>query len=193
MLSSEQAQEQPLASLSPAPARKRSVGESWVWLCSGALSLTLLALLGLVLLIFSQGFKALWPKAVEEIALKDGSRLLGEIIEMDDERGRLHLKRGNRDLYGLDFTWLETETVLSRDRPKQVYLLERQENGVFFGFLAPEMGGQQFNQLLEQAGKERERVNSLEKDLNDWNHRLARLDRDLAKSGEEPQKGAYLL
>jgi len=193
MLSSEQAQDQPLASFSPAPVRKRSVGESWVWLCSGALSLTLLALLGLILLIFTQGFRALWPQAVEELALKDGSRLLGEIIEVDSELARLHIKRGNRDLYGMDFAWLEEEKILSRDRPASAYLLERQEHGVFFGFLAPEMGAEQFRHLLNQARKERNRVKAAEEGLNSWNHRLASLERDLASSGEDSGARANLL
>ena len=117
-----------------------------MWLCGAGLSLSLLMISGLMILIMVNGLGYFWPKDLVEFTLKDGTAVLGEITgheiihnsvsaEFPGGKGRVQLKVGNRDLYGLDFQWVDEEQIQSRSLPKDVVFLERQEWGNFFGRL----------------------------------------------------------
>jgi phosphate transport system permease protein len=50
-------------------------------------------------------------------------------------RYRIQVKRGNRDLYGSDFVWIDEAKIERIERPPDVVVLERREWGNFYGVL----------------------------------------------------------
>ncbi|HEX9653153.1 MAG TPA: phosphate ABC transporter, permease protein PstA, partial [bacterium] len=97
-------------------------GDPFVWLTGGALATSLLMILGLVLLILANGLGQFWPGKLAELSLKDDQKLLGEIWEREvipqpgedkgEEAHRIRMKIGNRDLYSLDFRWVDESEVI---------------------------------------------------------------------------------
>lgn len=144
-------------------------GDSFIWLTGSALAVALLMVIGLVSLIFYSGAGFFWPHPLQLFTLKDGTALLGQITarevipdpdapEGHIEKHRLQIKRGNRDLYGTDFVWLDESQIASRSEPGDAVLIERSEWGAFMGYF----------QSLEVAG---------EAFSNDWKKLEQRLDR----------------
>lgn len=114
-------------------------GEPYVWGTGLALSLVLTMTFTLLYVVISNGVLVFWPKQVTLASLQDGRHVLGEVVQMEDNpstgKGRQQFKIGNRDLYGLDFKWVDTHAVKEFSVPPTVYVLERQEHGNFYGFL----------------------------------------------------------
>lgn len=110
-------------------------GEPFVWISAGALGLCLLLLAGLLFLIAVNGSSGFWPKSVHLFELSDGTRVLGEISEVDPAAKRIKVKQGNRDFYGLDFRWLEQQEILAQSQPADIVLIERYEWGSFYGHI----------------------------------------------------------
>lgn len=108
-------------------------GEPFVWISAGALGLCLLLLAGLLLLIAINGSTGFWPRPVYQFELLDGTRVLGEISEVDSVVKRIKVKQGNRDFYGLDFRWLDQHEIKSQSQPADTVLIERYEWGSFYG------------------------------------------------------------
>ncbi len=119
-------------------------GTLFVWLCGGGLALSLLMIAGLMILIMVNGLGYFWPKDLVQLTLKDNTAVLGEVTghevihnsvnaKFPEGKGRVQLKVGNRDLYGLDFRWVDEDQIQSRSYPKDVVFLERREWGNFFG------------------------------------------------------------
>ncbi len=127
------------ASMPPAASSVRQ-GESWVWLCAGMVSLTLLLAIVLVGVLLFNGLGFLWPADVLELQLKQGTTVLGQLREKTTEKdlqpASWKLKTGNRDLAGSDFQWISLDEVTSVKRPQDVVVLERQEFGNFYGRFA---------------------------------------------------------
>src|SRR3990167_1645665 len=48
---------------------------------------------------------------------------------------RIQLKMGNRDIYGLDFKWVDVEDIKGIDYPENALCLERREWGNMYGFV----------------------------------------------------------
>jgi phosphate transport system permease protein len=114
-------------------------GEPFVWATSLALSLILFMTFLLFYVVLANGIMVFWPKKVTLATLTDGGYLLGEIIKEEKNpatgKKRLQFKIGNRDLYGLDFKWVDAASVSNFSLPATVYVLERQEHGNFYGSL----------------------------------------------------------
>ncbi len=121
-----------------------SSGTLFVWLCGAAVALSLLMVGGVLLLIMVNGLGFFWPHTIHELTLKDGTRILGELkgqevipnsatLEYPEGKSRIRLKVGNRDLYGLDFRWVDEEQIISRETPKDAIVFERREWGNFYG------------------------------------------------------------
>ncbi len=129
-------------------ARKDVLGDHLVALAGGALALSLLLVIGLVVLLAAHGLATFWPRPVAELELADGRRTMGEIHVREtatvqrEKTGpaetieRLQLKGGNRDLTGADFSWIDDREVRSVTYPADAVLLERREWGNFYGRLA---------------------------------------------------------
>ncbi len=121
-------------------------GDPFVWLTGVALMFSLLMIAGLLYLIAAKGLGFFWPANVAEIRLKDGNMVLGEITGHEKVKGynaaedepyieRTQLKIGNRDLYGLDFRWVDDDQIESTTYPKFAVVLERREWGNMYGFI----------------------------------------------------------
>ncbi len=121
-------------------------GDPFVWLTGVALMFSLLMIAGLMYLIAAKGLGFFWPSDIAEVKLKDGSVFLGEVT--GHEKAKLHgpegeeifvertqLKIGNRDLYGLDFKWIDDDNIENITYPKYAVALERREWGNMYGFI----------------------------------------------------------
>jgi phosphate transport system permease protein len=135
-------------------------GGPMVWLTAGAVSVSLIMVLGLALLIAVRGLGHFWPAAVVETVYvcQDGSeeRILGTVRrsetvtpvvlgetgynvpeELEREIFTRHLFQvGNRDLTGQDFRWFPGPPFTGEwSYPEDALLLERTEWGNFYGYL----------------------------------------------------------
>jgi phosphate transport system permease protein len=116
-------------------------GEPLVWACGAALAGMLLLMATLLVVVAVNGLGVFWPASLVELTLGDGSKLLGRRItrEVNPDTGiwSVQLKTANRefDRQRQDFRWVEEPTIRQMERPADVYVLERLENGDFYGFL----------------------------------------------------------
>ena len=187
-------------------------GTLFVWLCGAGLAISLLMISGLMILIMVNGLGYFWPKDLVQLSLKDGTAVLGEITgheiihnsvseKLPEGKGRVQLKVGNRDMYGLDFRWVDEEQIQSRSFPKDVVFLERREWGNFYGRLHAVKRGEDVvasgNQeataallpLIDRANAIHEEIHYLEQEIiGEINYQMEeyRLNlRSLQMKGEE--------
>jgi len=122
-------------------------GDPFVWLTGVALMFSLLMIAGLLWLIMAKGLGFFWPTNVTKLELKNDTEIMGEITAHEKIRGisgksetevdeyRTQLKIGNRDLYGLDFRWVDDDQIASESKPPYAVVMERREWGNFYGFI----------------------------------------------------------
>lgn len=113
-------------------------GELFIWSCGAGLSISLLMIGGLLVLILLNGFGYFWPADLYELTLKDGKHVIGQLAgEEVGPKGmpRIRMKIGNRDLYGLDYRWINTDQIIERTTPADLVMVERREWGNFYGRL----------------------------------------------------------
>ncbi|MDT8423789.1 MAG: phosphate ABC transporter, permease protein PstA, partial [Desulfuromonadales bacterium] len=185
------------------------IGEPWVWATGAALSVTLLIAVTLIAVIMVNGLGVFWPGKLQQLELKDGSKLLGELIQSEPvHRGeglRRQYKIANRDLYGLDFRWIDETEILRADHPAAAIVLEREENGDFFGFLdAVQASGlelpagaapyAQLHAALDQVSVMKAAGHATDQQLSTASYRLEQLRRDQLKAeyqGVDPRSSSY--
>jgi phosphate transport system permease protein len=187
------------------------VGEPQVWLSGAALSLTLLSALTLLVVIMVNGLGVFWPSPLQQLELKDGSRMIGMQTRTEKTADETALRRqykiANRDLYGLDFRWIDESQILSETTPAELLVLERVEYGDFFGRLqALRLHGEQvapasldeLQQALQQAKTERAALAELDDKLLELSQQIEHLRLKLLKldyrqvSPENPERLALL-
>ncbi len=128
-------------------------GTLFIWLAGGALACSLLLIGGLLTIIFINGMGYFWPKDLVQLTLKDDTRVLGEIVDTQripetvsadfpDGHSRIQLKVGNRDVYGLDFRWVDEADIAQRTWPQDVIAFERREWGNFYGWVTEVWDGE---------------------------------------------------
>ena len=131
-------------------------GTPWIWLNAGAVSISVVMVVGLLALIAIRGMGHFWPKAVYEIEYLDNDeviQIIGERVETEEvlkqrilESGikvqtdkdfikRSLIKVGNRESLGVDFMLTVAPNELNITKPKDVLVLERTQWGNFYGFL----------------------------------------------------------
>ena len=133
-------------------------GAPWIWLNAGAVALSIVMVVGLLLLLAVRGLSHFWPRDVMQAsyAPPTGSpptEFIGELVQreqisavqiiasgipVDPARAsysRQLIKTGNRDLSGADFRWLLADFVSAARYPPGLVTLERREWGNFYGFL----------------------------------------------------------
>ena len=132
-------------------------GTPWVWLSGGAVSISVVMVIGLIALIAVRGLAHFWPAAVMEFDHTprggETARVIGELVRSetmtaqtireagfsvpeDQEFVRRHLiKRGNRDLTGQDFVWYVEDAMSPWRYPREAAVIERLQWGNFYGFL----------------------------------------------------------
>jgi phosphate transport system permease protein len=115
-------------------------GNVFIWGCAAGVSISLLMVFGLLLLIMINGLGYFWTADIVELTLKDQQRVIGQLAgreviprsvtpDRPDGKGRLRVKIGNRDIYGLDFKWINDDQIVSEAYPTDIVLLERREWG----------------------------------------------------------------
>ncbi|MGR5119749.1 phosphate ABC transporter permease PstA [Vibrio astriarenae] len=129
-------------------------GAPWIWLTGGAVSISLLSVLGLLLLIGWKGLSYFWPTELTMWTTHDGTQIVGQLyadekvpvsylqemlpdvpeqIQDNTLVRRFNIKVANRDLYGSDFvSFLETD-IAETSLPLDWAVIERSRNGDFFG------------------------------------------------------------
>jgi phosphate transport system permease protein len=175
-------------------------GESWVWFNAGAVAISLVMVIGLLLLIAVRGLSHFWPSDVTvfELQYQDGSRdvAMGEVYDEEVPKGKdpaefkqILIKTGNRDLYGLDFRWLKAKHIVKQYQPEDATVIERREWGNVYGFVKEvNFEGQTYlpsdqekftsvlDQLIERANQLHKKIRTIEKDeIGSINYQLEQL------------------
>ncbi len=136
-------------------------GSPWIWLTAGAVSVSLVSVLGVLLFIGWKGLSFFWPAPVYEWQVATTShgeqRIIGEVYNREaipisqllaagvelpqsvqgedrsDSIDRLLIKVGNREREALDFINLLESSIISTQLPSDVLVIERARNGNFYG------------------------------------------------------------
>jgi len=170
------------------------VGEPMVWLTGAALSLTLLSAIVLVVVIMINGLGVFWPSPVQQLELTDGSRIFGQQVKTEETADKSGLRRqykiANRDLYGLDFRWIDEDRIVKESTPDDILILERIEHGDFYGRLKNIDTGriqqvaattENLQEELLRVRNELEGLSELEEKLSDASYRMEQMRLELLK------------
>jgi phosphate transport system permease protein len=114
-------------------------GEPWIWLTAAGLTLGVAMALGLFLLILVKGTWSFWPRRIDlmEVATNGVVEKIAGYVTQERERrdseGVLHEEiqvfRGNKDLTGDAFKYIDRSQILKTTRPESLLLVERLEYG----------------------------------------------------------------
>ena len=191
-------------------------GSPWIWLTAGVVSLSLVAVLGLLLLIGWKGLSYFWPAPVYQFDVElNGHRqvIIGEIYEqksvpvrqlaeagvdvsaIEGERvARYLIKTGNRERVALDFVSLLETQVISRRLAQDVAVIDRVKNGKFYGYPVSFVDNgvnkalTALPQGLAEADQVRKEINRLQQDdITAINRQLDQLRRQQRRSGQQPE------
>lgn len=144
-------------------------GLPWVWLNAGAVSISLLLVMGLMGVLLFRGLGHFWPAQLQAFIYTDAQghqlAVLGQLIEEQrvsadqirhagiplpaeqQQVQRQLIKVGNRDVYGLDFRWVLKDQMSSPAYPPFATQIQRREWGDFYGYI---LGIQQEGQLIAE-------------------------------------------
>lgn len=95
----------------------------------------------LLAVVMVNGLGVFWPAQVAEVTLADGNKLLGQMVrsEVNPDTGEssIQFKTGNReqDPQRQDFRWIKDDAIHTITNPAEVCVLERVENGDFYGYV----------------------------------------------------------
>lgn len=167
-------------------------GTPWIWMTGGAVSLSLVAVLGLLLMIGWRGLTYFWPHTIYEwqLSTPEGERytVIGEIHDREavpvaqlrgaglalegvteDTLTRYLVKTGNREFVPLDFRWILETNVVSRSEPVNMAVIERSHNGNFYGYVerVQENDSAVSGDVREQLLARIERVDELNERMED--------------------------
>ena len=171
-------------------------GDPFIWLTGGALAFCLLMIGGLVVVILYNAMGVFWPRDLVEFELHDGSRVMGRLVGRQEihsvpggtgKEHRVQLKIGSREVYGLDFRWIDEAEIRNRRTPEDAVVFERREWGDFYGFVSgvyargevvAEVADDlhELRRYLEQTNALNERIRRLEvEEVGALNHRIEKL------------------
>ncbi len=118
-------------------------GEPLVWLTAAGLAVGVIMALGLFLLILVKGASSFWPKRIELFELKRGetTELIAGYVTQTQERKdaegklveELQIFRGNKDVSGEAFIYVDVRDIASRSSPEKLLLFERLTYGPAIG------------------------------------------------------------
>ncbi len=172
-------------------------GELWIWSNAAAVGISIIAIVGILLLLAIRGFSHFWPADIQLISYRDDNGqpalALGEIADSETlsiqqfaesvggtgrevpqgivEVERLLVKTGNRRYDPPDFTWIFTHQIDGVSFPEDAAVFERMEWGNAYGYLRA-VGGPEESisdpALLWAAFEERmERADRLRSSIED--------------------------
>jgi phosphate transport system permease protein len=170
-------------------------GEPFVLATGAALAIILVMTLVLVVTVMTNGLGYFWPRELVRFELKDGSTVLGQIMQQEKNPinglHRLQLKVANRDILGQDFRWIDEQEITRRSLPADAVLLERREHGNYFGFLKgvtaegvalnSDAPHEQLQQALNLVSAKLDDTRKIKKQMSDLNHSAERLRLQLLK------------
>lgn len=132
-------------------------GAPWVWFTGGAVAISAILVVGLLLLIAVRGLGHFWPAQVTVAQYAEpgqvakpliaqlgptetvsAARLESAGIPVDTSQAfydRRLVKVANRDVYGSDFRYLLDDWIIERSFPADISVFERLEWGDLFGTL----------------------------------------------------------
>ena len=116
-------------------------GEPLVWATAAALAGILSLVFTLLAVVMVNGLGVFWPARVAEVTLTDGNKLLGQMVRSevnpDSRESSIQFKTGNReqDPQRQDFRWIKGGAIRAIANPAEVCVLERLENGDFYGYV----------------------------------------------------------
>ncbi len=132
-------------------------GDPWIWMTGSAVSVSLIAVIGLLVLMTIRGMGHFWPSDILYTTYQDphgtSSIIVGEQVDSEEVTaarvrdsgyqtapGQIYLRRdlikvGNREAFGQDFLWVWAERMGPVTYPKELLVLERREWGNFYGTL----------------------------------------------------------
>lgn len=136
-------------------------GTPWIWFNAGAVAISIVMVIGLLLLLAVRGLSHFWPHDVMRANYAPPTtspelqvtQVIGEFVESEtipaiqiassgipvDETQESYrrdlLKLGNRDVTGADFIWVLNDFVSDIEYPANLITLERREWGYFYGFI----------------------------------------------------------
>ncbi|GLX84896.1 phosphate transport system permease protein PstA [Thalassotalea loyana] len=179
-------------------------GSPWVWMSAAGVTISLISVVGLLLLIASNGLSYFWPSQLHQFDMADTygkeSRVIGEIydreripvkqlsnIDFDIDPNqetveRLLIKTGNRELVSLDFRWILVPHVTKQSQPEELVVIERRSNGNFYGYIeqvvldGKPVDISKLDELLERVNDFQDEISDLQKtDIGAINYQLERL------------------
>ncbi|WP_105187916.1 MULTISPECIES: phosphate ABC transporter permease PstA [unclassified Pseudoalteromonas] len=132
-------------------------GSPWIWMTGGAVSISLISVIGLLALIAWRGLGFFWASPVHEFHIQgsvEQHTVIGEIydrevvpasrvrqsgVDLGDFQGeeltRYLIKTGNREYVELDFRWILETDIQSQSTPHNLAVFERSKNGNFYGYI----------------------------------------------------------
>lgn len=148
-------------------------GEPMIWMNAAAVTVSTLAVIGLLVLLAVRGFSHFWPADVfvadYQLPNQPSAVVMAERVEsesvakeqlisagftLDTDNAFIQrelVKVGNRDVSGADFKWVLSRYLADTHYPEQAMVIERREWGNFYGFLR---GVKQDGEALETSGDE---------------------------------------
>lgn len=131
-------------------------GAPWIWLTSGAVSVSLISVLGILLLIGWKGLAYFWPAPLHQWQSNEqgNSIIIGQLYQSETvsverllardislsqsvieagEVERLNIKIANRERNQADFVSLLADGLSEPTQPADWAVIERAHNGDFFG------------------------------------------------------------
>lgn len=131
-------------------------GDPFIWANASAVTISVLAVIGLLALLAVRGFSHFWPANVMEVTYSEpgaqpvvviGERVEDETVSVEQLKSagfqldtdeqfvtRSLVKRGNRDVTGADFVWVIENYLGDPAYPKDIVAVERREWGNFYGY-----------------------------------------------------------
>jgi len=172
-------------------------GTPWIWMNAGAVAISVIMVIGLLLLLTVRGMGHFWPSDVvratyappSEYAEDTSTEIIAEFVESEmipvlqitssgipvpeskDFYQRNLMKLGNRDLTGADFSWILDDYLTDRSFPDGIVALERREWGNFYGYLTAVYEGEELVADSSDPAQADEQL---------WQAFSSRLDRALA-------------
>ena len=171
-------------------------GDPFIWLTGGALAFSLIMIIALIVIVAANALGFFWPRELALVRLQDGSEWLGQITDHEPipapenaaARYRTQFQVANRDLYGVDFRWIDDEKILERSHPSDAVFFERWEWGPLFGFVktikdgdtviaeGTQAGWRKFQEIHHETQERLERIEEIEKnEIGYINYNLERL------------------
>jgi phosphate transport system permease protein len=170
-------------------------GDVFIWLSGAGLAFSLILVAALLLAIFFNATQYFWPRETVSFYLDDGRTILGEVTGREaipdpdnpeaPPKYRVQVKQGNRDIYGVDFLWIDEDAIQSTQTSVDSVVVERREWGNFYGVITEvrdrgktlasgsDKGLATIRELLPASRKIHKKiVNIARKDIGAVNHSL---------------------